>query len=269
MIKMGFRYSEIHIDFLRCGFKEMRIPELTMAFNKKFKADKSVREIRSALKNRKITCGRKGGFEKGSSLLFSPDQVEFIRARYSTLSRLDLVVAVNKKFSLQVSVSQITNFVKYHKIRSGRTGRYQAGNVPWTAGKKGKGVCKPNSGSFKKGDIPGNIKTLGSERSCSAGSILVKIAEANPYTGAKTRYKAKHRVVWEKHHGPIPKDKMILFLDGDPGNCARKNLNLIDRPCHLRLSQSGYRNTPDEFRPSVLAIAQLETKVFKLARAEK
>ena len=50
---MSFRYSDEHIAFLRKGFKKMRIPELTAAFNEEFGTDRVESSIRAAIKNRK------------------------------------------------------------------------------------------------------------------------------------------------------------------------------------------------------------------------
>lgn len=83
---------------------------------------------------------------------------------------------------LEGAQQQLSAFVKRHKIKSGRTGQFKGGHKAWNAGSKG--MMKANKESFKKGNLPGNIKPLGSERIDSKdGFILIKIAEKNPYTG--------------------------------------------------------------------------------------
>ena len=44
----------------------------------------------------------------------------------------------------------------------------------------------------------------------------------------KSREYLAHRVVWEMHHGPIPKGKMIDHIDGDQINNRIENLRLAD-----------------------------------------
>ena len=44
----------------------------------------------------------------------------------------------------------------------------------------------------------------------------------------------KHRYIWEKAFGPIPKGHCVLFKDGDTLNCRLENLYLISRGKQLR-----------------------------------
>lgn len=69
---------------------------------------------------------------------------------------------------------------------------------------------------------------VGSER-WSGGYLYVKVAD-NPlpkkFTTADLRknWVAKHRLVWEKERGKIPKDSIVVFLDGDRSNFDLNNL---------------------------------------------
>ena len=38
-----------------------------------------------------------------------------------------------------------------------------------------------------------------------------------------------HRITWEQHYGPIPKDHIVVFKDGDSSNCSPTNLACIPR----------------------------------------
>lgn len=90
-----------------------------------------------------------------------------------------------------------------------------------------KGACPPNKGKkmpahvyeavkhtfFKSGHKPPNTKYDGHERICpNDGYILIRVRQGE--------YKAKHRVVWEQHYGPIPKDMVIRFKDNNKLNTA-------------------------------------------------
>ena len=261
---MSNRYTDDQLVFLRDGYIAMEIPELTTVFNKKFGMEKKEGTIRSALKNHGFVCGRNGGFMKGKSKLLTAKQVAFIKYKYQTCDINGLLVLINMHFGLSLKKSQLRAFFKNHKITCGRTGRFEKGNVPWTDGKAGTGICKPNSGCFKKGDIPVNLKTLGSERICPKdGYILIKVAEKNPYTGAPTRYRAKQLVIWEQHNGPIPKGYLVTFIDGDKLNCDIDNLELISLAENLQRNRLGLNKVPDELRPNIRALAKLETVRFK------
>ena len=259
---MGFKYTKEHLEFLRVGYLKMQKPELTSEFNKKFNLNKSVSNIKSVLNSNGFKCGRHVGSEKGSFRSFTSDQAEFIKEKFKTLSLRELTTEFNKEFESQKTFSQIRCFTKNHGIKSGRSGHYNTGGIPWNKGTKG--VCKPNSGSFKKGRMPKEIKPLGHERVCTIdGYILVKIAEPNPYTKSQTRYKAKHVVVWEKENGKAPPGMVVTFKDSNKLNCSLENLIIVSKAEMLYLNQHGYKDLPNELRPSMLAMAKLETMRFK------
>jgi hypothetical protein len=263
------KYKEKHLKFLCRGYIKMRVPELTRAFNKRFGTDLSEEQIHGVLSRYKIRCGRKPGFVEGERYgLFTKRQVAFIEKKYRVLSLSRLTVALNEKYGSDFTVQQLRWFTRNHRIRSGRTGCYEKGHKPWNAGTKGQGLTGPNSGSFKKGNVPANTKLLGAERICPKdGYALIKVAERNPYTGCPTRYKAKHIVLWEKVHGLVPPGKMVCFADGNNKNISIDNLMLVDRALHVRLNQNHYAQAPDELKPSILTLSKLQTKKGARKRA--
>jgi hypothetical protein len=165
---------------------------------------------------------------------------------------------LNEVFGSDFTAGQLRSFVKNHKITCGRNGRFVHNRKNWNSGTKG--MCKPNSGSFRAGQTPPNLKPIGHERIDTTGFILVKIAEKNPYTGAPARYKHKHVVVWEQHNGPVPRGMAVMFLDSDTLNCDISNLALITRAELLALNRSGYKQTPGVIKPTLLAVCRVEVK---------
>ena len=130
---------------------------------------------------------------------------------------------VNDKFGTNYGVNNIRAYMKNHKLRNGLDTSFKKGHIPANKGKKG--ICGRGCEKtwFKKGHTPSNHKPVGSERIDSKdGYVLIKVAE--PRT-----WKHKHRVIWEQHHGPIPKDYVVIFLDGDKQNLDINNLALITR----------------------------------------
>lgn len=99
------------------------------------------------------------------------------------------------------------------------SGSFKQGHVPWNKGIKGS--VKPNSGSFKKGNRPKNYKPVGSERIVD-GFRVIKVKDPNVWTH-------KGRCVWQQHHGPIPKDHVVVRLDGDKLNDNIDNLRLVHK----------------------------------------
>lgn len=263
---MKFRYTSEHLDFLKVGYASMKVEDLTLVFNAKFGTSKSAMAIKTILTSRGIKCGRKHGERLITrSRLFTPEQEEFLRVNYKAYAILELTVLFNEKFETTYTGQQIKTYLFNHGITSGRTGCFEKGSKPWNTGTKG--LVKPNSGNFKKGDVPINLKPIGHERVNKRdrdGFILIKIAEKNPYTGAPTRYKHKHVHVWKQASGSIPEGMVVAFKDGNQLNCDIDNLMLISRAELLRLNQYRYKKVPEELKPSVLAVAKLEVKTFSL-----
>ncbi|MBU0969195.1 MAG: HNH endonuclease [Proteobacteria bacterium] len=184
------------------------------------------------------------------------------------------IKAITKAFNNEFGTSKTEGAIKAtlgrNKILSGRNGRFSKGNKPWNSGTKGKGLTGPNSGSFKKGNLPANVKPIGHERIDNKdGYVWIKVPEANPYTGAPARYKQKHVHLYEQKNGPVPDGMVVIFKDGDRLNFDPENLATITRSELVRLNQFGYGRLPEELKPSALAMTQLKVKAFEMAKAAK
>lgn len=126
------------------------------------------------------------------------------------------------------------------------------GNVPKNKGTKG--ISKPNKTSFRKGNIPDNIREVGSERITKDGYIEIKVAEPN-------KWNLKHRYIYEKHFGKIPKGKIIVFLDRNTQNLSIDNLECITKYENLIMNNRGYYSTDSEITKTGLNAVRLEISV--------
>lgn len=193
---------------------------------------------------------------KGYGHKYTPEQHEFLVKR-KAMKRKDLARLFNETFGLSLSDNAIKGYCKRHNIMTGRDGRMTPGNKPWNTGTKG--VMKPNSGSFVKGQKPINAKPLGSERLCNKdGFILIKVAEKCPHTGRGTRYKLKHHVIWEQHNGPIPDGHAIRFKDGDKYNIVIDNLICVPLAVNLQMNRDHVNDLPFELVDTGIALATLK-----------
>lgn len=194
------------------------------------------------------------------SLVFTPEQVDFILKNCSAMSRKELADA------LGCPVVQVKGFINRNKIQSGRTGYFKKGEPSWNKGKKG--FMGPNRTSFKKGNKPANCKPVGAERiDAKDGYVWVKVAETDPYTGFPTRYRLKHNVIWEQANGrPVPKGCAIIFKDNDIYNFDPDNLECVTRAELLQLNRNRYKESPAELKPATLALSKLEAKYFERRR---
>lgn len=199
---------------------------------------------------------------KGQCHKYTDEQLLFVESN-KTLERNQLALLFNEKFGTNQSKEAINALCKRKGWLTGRTGYFSQGQESWNAGTKG--ATTRNKTSFSKGNVPANVKPLGHERICPKdGFILVKVAEPNPYTKAKTRYRFKHHVVWEGEHGPIPKGMVVRFLDGNKLNCAIENLEMVSKAVHLRLNKMNYSALPADVKPTAKACAELEVKTFEI-----
>jgi len=256
-------YTDEHLEFLRSGYLSMKIKDLAVAFNERFGMDKTESQIKSSLQNHGIKCGRAPGDRLMSRIrLFTEEQLQFTRDNYKDRSMLEMTALFNARFGTGMSLKQIKTLVHNRGITSGRTGYFPKEHKPWNTGTKG--LTRANKTSFKEGGAPPNRKPLGTERIDSKdGFILMKIAERDPYTGFPTRYKHKHVYVWEQAHGPVPKGMVVAFINGERTPCELENLMLISRAELLNLNRHGYKDTPTELKPSVLALSTLQVKTWK------
>jgi hypothetical protein len=108
-----------------------------------------------------------------------------------------------------------------------KTGQFLKGNNPWNKG------THFNTGGvetqFNKGNIPHNTRPDGFESfrkdHSKQGYIYIK---------ADGKMRPKHRWLWNHHFGPIPKNCIIIFRDGNPLKCTIENLALISKSVNLR-----------------------------------
>lgn len=255
------RYTAEQLEFLKTGFLAMQKPELTAAFNARFGQAKTELQIKATLANHKFRCNRKVGNPAGTCLIYTPKQVAWLMANYTGRGHAELADGLNAAFENNKTPEQIKTFLGKRGLNTGRTGQFKKGIVPWNTDTKGTGVCKPNSGTFRSGNVPGNIKPLWDERICPKdGFILMKVPEKDPNTGFATRYKHKHVWIWEQANGPTPEGMAVVFIDSDKLHCELDNLMLLSRAELLNLNLHKYKEQPAAIRPSILALAKLEAK---------
>ncbi len=255
-----FRYTPEMIQYLAENFPVHAISSLTNLFNDQFGTNKTPEQLHSAMKCRGIRAGVKRG--NIGPVKYTEKQLEFIRTHYPSCSRKELLVKFNETFGLDISLSQLIGITKNHNIKSGRTGRFKKGNIPWSTGLAGKGICKAGPTAFKPGHVPTNTKDLGSERK-SDGYTMVKIRSSC----SCNNYELKHRVLWEENHGTIPENHVIAFKDGNKSNLAIDNLICVSRDELLILNKSGYQKAPEELKPTIMAVSKLKTTMHKRIRA--
>lgn len=174
----------------------------------------------------------------------------------------EILELMNERFDRPFRMEQIKGAIARYKLHTGFTGRFEKGNIPFNKGKKGICPKKCERTWFKKGETPINHRPVGSERVDVDGYILVKVEEPSVW-------RLKHRVVWEKVNGPIPKNHVVIFLDGDKSNVNIDNLALVSRSELLIANQRKLLKSNAELSKVGINIAKVQSKINKRKRGKE
>lgn len=191
--------------------------------------------------------------------LFSKEESEFIKNNVKGKSTFDLTEIFNKEFKSNIKRSQIRTYMKNHNIKNGLRGCFQKGHIPMNKGTKG--LTSANKTSFKKGQKPVNHKPVGSERIDVEGFVLIKVAEPSVW-------KFKHRVLWEKANGKIPRGSAIIFLDGNRQNLDINNLAIVTKRQILEMMRSRLFSSSSEITKTGVIISELNIKIREKIKEE-
>ena len=187
---------------------------------------------------------------------WQPYQIAWLKDNRYELNNVKLVAQFNRTHGLKLTSDQIIQACKRRRFQHKYIG-YQKGHVPWNAGLKG--VNGSSSTTFKKGNPNHNTRPVGSERITKDGYWEVKVAEPR-------QWDAKHRLVWESVHGPIPKGNLVLFLSDDKLDCSIENLQMVTRGELAVLNRhEGYGKQAPEVRLALINVVRLEQAAKRVA----
>ena len=192
--------------------------------------------------------------------IYSKEEDEFLKANVKGITLKHLTIKFNNKFKTQLSYSSISNRKNKLGLSSGiKGGQFKKGHIPANKGKRWneymskKGQMNSLKTTFKKGHIPQNNRPIGSERINVDGYIEIKVKEPNVF-------KLKHRWLWEQKNGKIPKDKILIFLDGNRLNLDLDNLTLINRHENLIMNKNNLRYQYKELTEAGINLAKVVIK---------
>lgn len=186
---------------------------------------------------------------------YTKEQRDWIFENHGPITIAKLTEKFNKHFGEDRDPKSIQYFCWRNGLRSKfnqkkNAGSFKKGSESWNKGKKG--YMGANKTSFKAGATPHNYKPVGSERITSDGYVMIKVKD--PKT-----WKLKHRVIWEKEHGPIPRDSLLNFIDGNALNCSLENLALITRKEHALMTVSGLQQATGNLRKVAISHVRLKS----------
>lgn len=105
-------YNNELIAFIKKNISKMSYRALTDIINKKFKLNKTIKQIRAFCIYHKIYNGK--GKKKSEHFVFTSEMISFIKEHAQYMNRSKLTCLFNKHFGKNISLSILTN--KCHKI---------------------------------------------------------------------------------------------------------------------------------------------------------
>ena len=206
--------------------------------------------------------GRPLGVEnKGPRHIWSDEEKQYLAEITPGRGYKEIQSMMSCKFGFDYTHHQIKGAITRNKLNTGRTGRFEKGHATWNKGAKG--LTKANVTSFKKGQKPHNYKPLGSERITKDGYCEIKVSD----TGR--RWKSKHLVVYEKHHGKVPRGSVVIFLDGDKRNFDIDNLHLVTRNQLAMLNKNSLIQKDAELTKTAINVVDLMKKISAIEKKDK
>lgn len=208
---------------------------------------------------------------KGRAIAYSAEEIEWLEA-----NRLMVISDYHRGFCeafdrSDVSAANLHSLRKRKGWKTGRTGCFEKGQSPHNKGKPHPPRGRSAQTQFRKGATPANIRPLWSERTGKDGYIEMKVPLKNPYTGHSTRFMHKHRYLWEKTNGPLPRGMVLKCLDGDIRNTDPANWEAIPRALLPRLAggnrhhrKLAYADAAPEVRPALIGIAKVEYRARQI-----
>lgn len=200
--------------------------------------------------------------------IHTDEMIEFIVEHNKGTSAKDLAEMFNERFGTNRTANDMKVFRRNHRLKSGLTGHFPKGHVPYTKGKKWdeylskEAQANSRKTCFRKGQLPQNTAPIGTEIVDRDGYTRVKVTDENGNGMSRFNWKFKQRIIWEKHYGPIPDDHMIIFLDGDKSNLDISNLACVSQAENIRLNQYGFRFGDDpEMTKAGLSLIKIDEKI--------
>lgn len=267
-------YPEEVQKFIADHSEEYSRKELSEELKARFNFEKSPDALNSWCKARKLKSKPRSGRQCPELSKYPAEMHTYVREIAYGRGYKEIAQMVNERFGEgTISWEQVCAYLKNHKIKTGRTGYFHKGHVPWTKGKKIEEIIKDPEkrrgfyeNQFRKGNEPHNTLPVGSiVKNCDGYLLRKKQMEG----GQWERWELLHRAVWEEHNGPIPEGMMIAFKDNNTENCDINNLMLISRAEHAAMNIYGYRSANPDLTVAGLTVVRIDQKRRSILKNRK
>lgn len=258
-------YPEEVQRFIADHSEEYSRKELSEELKARFNFEKTPEALHSWCKARRLKSKPRSGRQCPELSKYPAEMHTYIREIAYGRGYKEIAQMVNDRFGEgTISFEQVRYYLKNHKIKTGRTGYFHKGHVPWTKSKRIEEIIKDpekrkrcEATRYKKGNVPINTLPVGAVVVNTEGYYIRK----KQMEGSRwERWEFLHRAVWEEHNGPIPEGMLVSFKDSNPLHCDIDNLMLISKAEHAAMNNYGYRTPDPELTMAGLAVVRIDQK---------
>lgn len=169
---------------------------------------------------------------------FTDEEKAFLRENISRYTYPELAVAFNREFSTNLTHINISNVcIKRLGLHRDKPHTFQKGKKDFTAHPVGTEIF---DGEYVWVKISDNYH---------AGTARSKQNDEN--------WAKKHALIWERTHGKIPKNRMIVFLDKNRKNCDIGNLYCTTRAINFMMAKNKWYSKNPEITLTALKWCEL------------
>jgi len=163
-------------------------------------------------------------------MIYTQEEQNFFREFVPGHTYKEIQAEFCKRFNKPITLNQVTGYLKRNSLKNGLNSR------------------------FKKGNIPQNCKPVGTERLDRDGYVEIKISDPN-------KWQLKHRYLWEKENGKIPKGMVLIFKDNNKLNIDLDNLILISRAENMKINSRRDSAFTGQAKETVVNLIRLENVI--------
>lgn len=194
---------------------------------------------------------------------YSEENIKFLIENVKGISHKELTKRFNERFSTNLSESALANMKRKLNLTNDINTKFKKGQTSWNKGRKMSTEqyekCKKTM--FQKGNLS-NARPVGDERIDIDGYTYIKVKQPNKWV-------LKHRWLYEKEKGKIPKGYNLIFADGNKQNLNLDNLILVSNSELFIMNQKGLYKQDKELTKSGAIVAKVLDKVNKRKRDTK
>lgn len=202
-----------------------------------------------------------------SKHFWTDEEISYLATAARNLPNREAAARMSDHFGIEFTFEQLRCARKRYKIPNGLSGKNLADIRGYYPPKTEDARRRQVKGQFKTGSKPHNTLPIGTVRPDCEGYIEKKIAD-HPKARHLDNWKRLSTIVWEKHHGPIPKGCDIVYLDQNKRHCSIENLALVERKLKPYLGQGDLYHQDPKLTQAGITLAKMVIKTRELKKEE-